>query len=135
MKKVNKNRRWWLALAAFAMAVVGVQASRALLKPDSEGTVAITVVELGDIERSVTAVGSLKPKEYVDVGTQVSGRVEAVHFDINDRVVKGDLIAEIDASTIRSTIESDRAEIENLEAQISQQQAETVLAKQQLERN
>ncbi|MFC1720552.1 efflux RND transporter periplasmic adaptor subunit, partial [Pseudomonadota bacterium] len=135
MNSTTKKHRWWVALVLTVLVVAGILGGRALLQNEDEATIASVVVELGDIERTVTAVGALKPKEYVDVGTQVSGRVEAVHFDINDRVKKGDLIAEIDASTIRATIESDRAQIENLEAQIAQLQAETVLAKQQHERN
>jgi macrolide-specific efflux system membrane fusion protein len=135
MKSTSTKRRWWVAAIVLLIVIVSAQAARALLQNENGAVVNTVFVELGDIERNVTAVGSLKPKDYVDVGTQVSGRVEAVHFDINDRVSKGDLIAEIDASTILATIEIDRAQVENLEAQISQQEAEAVLAKQQFERN
>lgn len=131
----TKKYRWWVALVSVVLITVGILGGRVLLQNKDETNIASVVVERGDIERTVTAVGALKPKEYVDVGTQVSGRVEAVYFDINDRVEKGDLIAEIDASTIRATVESDRAQIENLEAQIAQLQAEAVLALQQHERN
>lgn len=126
---------WLIAPTVIVLLVAAGLGLRAALGGEKKAPLPTTVVEIGDIERTVTAVGSLQPKEYVDVGTQVSGRVEAVHFDINDRVRKGDLIAEIDSSTYEATVQSDRANIENLEAQLAQQRAEAVLAKQQFERN
>src|SRR5690606_12021781 len=33
----------------------------------------------GDIEETVTALGNLQPRDYVDVGTQVSGQLKKIH--------------------------------------------------------
>lgn len=93
------------------------------------------VIQLGDVEKTVTAVGSLKPKDYVDVGTQVSGQLQKVHVQIGDRVKKGDLIAEIDPTRYESIVRNDRANLENLRAQLNQQLAEAGLSRQQLVRN
>jgi macrolide-specific efflux system membrane fusion protein len=100
-----------------------------------ETSLSTAVIERGSVERTVTAVGSLKPKEYVDVGTQVSGQLQAVHVEIGDRVAKGDLIAEIDPARYQSTVRTDRAHLEQLNAQLLQQHAELKLARQQLARN
>src|SRR5690606_6616173 len=74
-------------------------------------------------------------KVYVDVGTQVSGQLQKVHVEIGDRVIKGDLIAEIDPTRYESTVRKDRANLENLKAQLGQQLAEAELSRQQLARN
>ena len=92
-------------------------------------------VAQGDVEKTVTSLGKLQPKDYVDVGTQVSGQLKKVHVKIGDQVKKGDLIAEIDPTTYETKVRSDRANIENLQASLVQQQAELVLARQQLARN
>ncbi|MGB0538625.1 MAG: biotin/lipoyl-binding protein, partial [Alloalcanivorax venustensis] len=55
-------------------------------------------VQTADIEDLVTALGTLEPYDYVDVGAQVSGQLEKLHVDLGDRVKKGQLLAEIDAS-------------------------------------
>src|SRR5215471_2184869 len=55
----------------------------------------ITVTR-GTIEEVVTAQGKLEAKQYVDVGTQVSGQLKEIHVDIGDTVTKGELLAEID---------------------------------------
>ena len=56
----------------------------------------IVTVERADVEDSVTALGNLQPRDYVDVGAQVSGQLDTLHVDVGATVKKGDLLAEID---------------------------------------
>lgn len=119
------------ALLAVAAAIAGPK----LLGGNKSQDVATATVTLGDIEKTANAVGSLKPKEYVDVGTQVSGQLQKVYVEVGQRIKKGALIAEIDPSRYESTVQSDRATVENLQAQLNQQRAEYDLAKQQFDRN
>ncbi|MCC7411866.1 MAG: efflux RND transporter periplasmic adaptor subunit [Gammaproteobacteria bacterium] len=95
-------------------------------------TVAVT---RGDIEKTVTALGSLQPNNYVDVGAQVTGQLLAVHVDIGDTVTAGQLLAEIDPTVYASRVRADRARLADLEAQRVEQRAQLVLARQQDERN
>lgn len=92
-------------------------------------------VERGTVENTVTALGSLQPKEYVDVGTQVSGQLRRMHVDIGDEVEQGQLIAEIDPTVYEARLRKDEANLDNLEAQKARQQAELRLAELRLERN
>jgi macrolide-specific efflux system membrane fusion protein len=119
--------------AVLATAVVA-GACHYIGQDDKAGLQTVTVTR-GDLQKSITAVGSIEPKDYVDVGTQVSGRVMKIHVDIGDRVAKGDLIAEIDPTVYESTVRKDRATLENLKAQLEQQLAESALAATQLKRN
>ena len=92
-------------------------------------------VTLGDIEKSVTALGTLQPKDYVDVGAQVSGQLDTVHVEIGDIVKKDQLLAEIDPTVIETRVRTDKANLDNLQAQFAQQQAELKLARLQFKRN
>ena len=49
------------------------------------GTVTVT---RADIESSVTALGTLQPRRYVDVGAQASGQIRTLHVEAGDRVRK-----------------------------------------------
>src|ERR1700712_4790020 len=114
-----------LSLLAFAaLAIAAGVGARQFLHNDKQSGQATATIELGNLEKTVTAVGSLKAKEYVDVGTQVSGRVEKIHVEIGDRVEKGKLIAEIDPTVYQSTVRKDSANLDNLKAQLGQQTAE-----------
>lgn len=92
-------------------------------------------VERGTIEDLVTSQGKLEPKEFVDVGVQVSGQLEKIHVDLGDTVKAGDLIAEIDPQLYQAKVQSGEAKIKTLAAQVAQQQAEIKLAAQQHARN
>lgn len=92
-------------------------------------------VTRGDIELTVTALGSLQPKEYVDVGAQVSGQLDIVHVEVGDQVKKGDLLAEIDARVYAAEVAGARARLSDLQSQLAGAEAELVLARRQFGRN
>lgn len=54
------------------------------------------------IATSVTATGTVQPVDTVSVGTQVSGTISKVYVDFNDKVKKGQLIAEIDKTILQA---------------------------------
>ena len=102
--------------------------------PKRDVLVPITVTR-GTVEALVTAQGKLEAKQYVDVGTQVSGQLKAIHVDIGDTVTKGQLLAEIDPRVYQAQVEAGEAKLNSLRAQLNQQKAEAVLAEQNLLRN
>jgi membrane fusion protein, macrolide-specific efflux system len=92
-------------------------------------------VEYGDIEENVTAQGKLEPKEYVDVGAQVTGQLQKLHVEIGDIVKAGDLLAEIDPRIYASRVMADEAKINTLKAQLVEQEAQILFADRQYARN
>jgi macrolide-specific efflux system membrane fusion protein len=135
MQQARKFSSWQkLGLPAVLVAALVAGACH-YIGGDDSADMKTVVVTRGDLQKSITAVGSLEPKDYVDVGTQVGGRVMKIHVEIGDRVAKGDLIAEIDPTVYESTVRKDRATLENLKAQMDQQLAESALAVTELKRN
>lgn len=100
-----------------------------------QGTVQAAAVTKGTIEEVVTAQGKLEPKQYVDVGTQVSGQLKKIYVDIGDAVTKGQLLAEIDPRVYQAQVEAGEARLNSLRAQLNEQKAQAVLAEQNLKRN
>jgi macrolide-specific efflux system membrane fusion protein len=101
---------------------------------DRENKTTVTVT-LGNLEENVTAQGKLEPKEYVDVGAQVTGQLQKVYVKIGDNVTSGDLLAQIDPRIYDARVKADEASIKNLQSQLIGQRAEMVFARQQYERN
>src|SRR5215471_9234734 len=124
----------WGGLALALVAAAGTLAFRQVSRESTPAFKTAAVVT-GDIEKTVTALGALQPKDYVDVGAQVSGQLKKVHVDIGDRVQKGDLLAEIDPTVFETRTRTDKANLANLRAQLDEQEANLVLARQQLQRN
>ncbi|HET8564289.1 MAG TPA: biotin/lipoyl-binding protein, partial [Candidatus Binatia bacterium] len=100
-------------------------------KPQNE-TFRPVAVTRGTIEEVITAQGKLEPKEYVDVGTQVSGQLKQIHVKIGDTVKKGQLLAEIDPRVYQAQVEANEARLKSLKAQLNEQEAQTTLAEQNL---
>ncbi|WP_282339360.1 efflux RND transporter periplasmic adaptor subunit [Pseudomonas sp. PS02288] len=115
------------------LAVAMILALPALIWLSWDDAVAYDTVTIGrgDVEASVTAIATLQPRESVDVGAQVSGQVTRLHVQPGDRVEKGQLLAEIDASLHQASVEADRAALDGLRAQLAEQQAQLDLARQQ----
>lgn len=87
-----------------------------------------------DIESTVTAIGTLQPRRYVDVGAQVSGQITRLHVQPGSTVSKGQLLIEIDPSVQQASVDAGRAALAGLHAQLAEQQAQHGLARQQLAR-
>jgi len=94
----------------------------------------LATVNIGSIENTIAAAGSLQPSDYVDVGAQVSGQLQRLYVEIGDIVSEGQLLAEIDARVQEARVEASRASIESLESQIASRQATLELARSNAER-
>ncbi len=91
-------------------------------------------VALGSVEDTVSAVGTLQPLNYVDVGTQVSGQLKKIYVDFGQRVQQGDLLAQIDPTVYEARVAADQANLLALKAQRADKQVQLGLAEKQFER-
>ena len=95
---------------------------------------ATALAQRAHLEDTVSATGTLQPRDYVDVGTQVSGQVKKLHVEIGSVVKKGDLLAEIDPTVYLAKVDADQAQLANLQAQLAERQAQLKLAEQKAQR-
>ncbi len=94
-------------------------------------TIDTVPIARGDIESSVTALGTLQPLNYVDVGAQASGAIRRIAVQPGSVVKKGDLLVEIDPSIQQAKVDVDRAALESLRARLAEAQAQRDLAQQE----
>lgn len=69
------------------------------------------------ITQTVSATGTLSPTDTVEVGSQISGRIESVFVDINDEVTQGQVIARINPEKLNQTLAKQRANLDSARAQ------------------
>ncbi|MES2534195.1 MAG: efflux RND transporter periplasmic adaptor subunit [Pseudomonadota bacterium] len=87
-----------------------------------------------DLEDLVSATGSLQPRDYVDVGAQVSGQLRKIHVEVGNDVTEGQLLAEIDAEQSAARVEASRANLRAQQAQLLQNQVGVEKAERDLQR-
>lgn len=132
----NRKARGALALAAILLLGGGAYYGWKAWSDasDTAGRYTTAVVQRGDLEDSVTATGIVQPRDYVDVGTQVSGQLKKLHVEIGSTVKAGQLLAELDSTVYVTKVDADRAQIRTQEAQLADRQAQLALAEQQFQR-
>ena len=107
---------------------------------DSADSYLTATVERGDIRRTVTATGLLQPVITVQVGSQVSGRIQELFADFNSVVNRGQILAVIDPANFeaqreraRAALATAKASIMNAEANLNNRRAEVTSAEANLE--
>jgi HlyD family secretion protein len=98
------------------------------------GAFRTAVLDRGDVQVSISATGILRALSTVDVGTQVSGRVETVEVDYNQRVAAGQVIARIDPANLETRRAQAAADLDNARAALVEAQSALKLADVDLKR-
>lgn len=89
-------------------------------KENSEETYQFVQIERGDVEALVSSTGTLNAVTTVQVGTQVSGRIAKIFTDFNQRVKQGQVIAQLDTSTLLMAVDSAQSNYAKAMAQLQQ---------------
>ena len=127
--KRSALRRAVALLVLAALAGGGWYGWRTWYAPDATRERVVTaIVQRGDLEDAVTATGTLQPRDFVDVGTQVSGQLKVLRVAIGNTVKAGDLLAEIDPTVFQSRVDADQAQLRNQQAQLADKQSQLALA-------
>ncbi len=110
---------WWLSRSGGESA-----APRYKTEPATVGTLVVTV----------SATGNLQPTNQVEVGSELSGIVDQVMVDENDRVKKGQVLARLDLSKLDDAVAKSRANLAAAQAQVLQAEATSAEARATLAR-
>lgn len=119
----SKRYPWlWLAV----LVVLGLSLGGAILMGErSSDQIGFKTAEVrrGDVTITVTATGQLQPVIQVDVGTEVSGTIQAVEVGFNDRVKRGQMLARLDPDQSQAKERQSSAALELAKAQVDEARA------------
>jgi HlyD family secretion protein len=113
-------KRGVVVVAAVAVAVVGW---RYLGRDGGDVVYETGEVDRGAVEKSISSTGSVAALVNVEVGSQISGQISALHADFNSPVKRGDLLAVIDPQTYQQRVTSAEADLAVARANMGSQQA------------
>jgi HlyD family secretion protein len=91
-------------------------------------------VEQGSLTVTVTAMGTLEPTNKVDVGSELSGIINTVEVDYNDRVKINQVLARLDTSKLEAQVMQSKASLESALAKVLEVQATVKEAQNELGR-
>ena len=115
--QAHHRRRLWLVAAAGVTLLAGVLL---WLAGDGKASVQYRTEALrrGDLVVTVSATGNLQPTNQVDVGSELSGTIEAVFVDDNDVVTKEQVLARLDTTKLQNQLTQSRASLKAAEARV-----------------
>jgi HlyD family secretion protein len=116
-----------VAIYGGLVVAVAVAAGAYFGRTDAAGVdIGTEMVTRGAIVNTVSATGTLEAVTTVQVGTQVSGVIEALYADFNSIVRKGQVLAQLDQSLFKAAI--DQAEANLIRAEADHERARVTLA-------
>ena len=131
-----------ILVAAISVVTVSAAGYYGVNRTDGGSNVITASVTRGDVIETVDATGTLQAVTTVQVGSQVSGTINALYADFNSRVRKGQVIAKLDPSLLQAQVEQtqaglvraqadvDRARIQVDDAQVKAKRARELFAAQ-----
>ena len=117
------TRRTWIILAVIVAAIAGYFVWKRVTAPPPPPPFKTATIERGDLTEEITANGIINPVRVVSVGTQVSGTVQALYADFNDRVKAGQLLLRLDPAIFSSRLQASEANLANVRANAALQTA------------
>ncbi|MDE1923153.1 MAG: efflux RND transporter periplasmic adaptor subunit [Gammaproteobacteria bacterium] len=114
--RISRRRLVLAALLAGAAAVIATYWWRSRA---AEPTYRTALVTRGDLRRVVSASGTVNPVRTIQVGTYVSGVIQRLLCDFNDRVAVGQLCAKIDPRPYQTIVDQDLAALDSARAQLA----------------
>ncbi|MCB5262253.1 MAG: efflux RND transporter periplasmic adaptor subunit [Candidatus Cloacimonetes bacterium] len=104
-------KRYIKYIIIVAVLVIAVIAFNKYRKAKSAPEWRVDSPSSGSVREVVTATGSLNPYVLVNVGTEVSGKIERLYKDFNDTVKKGELLAKLDTEILMTSLEASRGDL------------------------
>jgi HlyD family secretion protein len=121
----RKSKKFWIWLSVIVVAVLAAAGAgiALLVKGASIDPNRIAKVTKGDVARSVVATGKIQPITKVEVKSKASGIVEKLYEDINNKVVKGQPLAQLDQQEIVAQVDAQKAQLASAEANVTSYEA------------
>jgi len=119
--RFKNAKQVWLLLAVALVVALSVMQSGFNGTPS--GTYLTDKTGIGPLIVRIAASGTLKPTRAVDVGSELSGTLDSVLVRENDRVTKGQLLAQLDTSQLEDAVIKSQATVAASEANVARMEA------------
>lgn len=119
---LGHGKRWWM-IAVLMAAIVVVVVMRIPGGSSQQGRYLTEEAATGNLVVTISASGTLQPTRSVDVGSELSGTLEAVLVNENDHVTKGQVIARLDTSKLQDAVVKSQAAVAVSVASVAQMEA------------
>lgn len=113
MSKRKIKKKWWW-ITGVVIVVVGLMFWLSRQKPQPEYTT--IEVRRGDLIQTVSETGTVKPIKRLELNFPQSGKISQIQVKVGDRVVKDQILAELDQSSLTIRLQEAQASLQAAQA-------------------
>lgn len=113
---------------------VGQKIVSARTEKDDSIPVLMEPITFGDLQRTVSAPGSIEPKRIVKISSQVSAKILALPFEEGQTVQEGDVVIRLDPQDLVAALDSAKAGLKGQQASLGGADAGLINARLSYER-
>lgn len=114
---MNVIKKYLKLIIVASLVILGSACYTIFKRPKDEVKYLTETVKKGNISQTITASGTVRSSNRVEVGAQVSGKITSINVSLGQEVKKGDLIATIDSLTQNNNLEEAKSKLKSYEAQ------------------
>ena len=118
------KKKWIIFLVMFILLLIIARVIYSAIFKNGQVEYQFVDLTRGDLENTISSTGTINPVTKVEVGTQVSGILDRLYVDFNDRVSKGQLLAVLDTIPLKLAVLDAEANLQRINSQLEQAQEE-----------
>ncbi|HVN57599.1 MAG TPA: efflux RND transporter periplasmic adaptor subunit [Bacteroidales bacterium] len=117
------KKKIFIPVGVVAIAAILLLALKPFSKKDESVSFETVKVQKGSLSNTVTATGTIQAIKSITVGTQVSGIIQHIYVDFNNRVRQGQVLAKLDTVPLKSQLDQSQSALDMAQAQLNYQEA------------
>ncbi|MGH9945169.1 MAG: HlyD family secretion protein [Pyrinomonadaceae bacterium] len=133
---LSRKKKITIAVAAVALVAVAIIVSIAAGRKDEPEVQVVKIETRPELRSVVTASGEVRPVKFINLTSEVAGRIEQIYVKAGDQVTQGQPLVRLDPTQLQSGQEAQTAavqaafsDVQNARSQVAS--AETNVAQQQ----
>lgn len=119
----TSSRKRWLIITVIAVLLIAGMWWWLDANKEVDVLYKTAAVKRMDLALTVSATGNVTPKDQVEVSSELSGILEDVFVDYNDKVTVGQKLAQLDISKLRATLLQRKSSLRSAQAQVKSAKA------------
>lgn len=128
---LSRNRKIVIAVAIAVVLALIVAVSVFASRRDVPEVTTVKVEKRGELKSTVTASGEIRPIQYINLTSEVQGRIVDIYVKEGDTVTKGQPLVKLDPTQLESSKDAQVAAVENAKDEIRVAQSQVAAAQNQ----
>src|SRR3712207_3463264 len=132
---LSRRKKVIIAVTAFVLLALIIGVSVFASRKDTPEVTTVKVETRRELKSTVTASGEVRPIQYINLTSEVQGRIVDIYVKEGDTVTKGQPLVKLDPTQLESNKDAQLAALQTAQSDIQVSQSQVTAAQNQLAQN